>query len=101
MLQKSKVMNREQISLREVLEEPELDTVMETDEFEADENGNTQVFLQIRDLVSKGQSVSHIIENESFNPLPVAGICDFVNILPFECNISILKIELMKWMRPF
>ncbi|KAG4065693.1 hypothetical protein HA402_012371 [Bradysia odoriphaga] len=63
-LQRSKVMTREQISIREVISEPLPDDLAECDEFEASENGGTQKFLEIRELVAQGHSIVNTIQNE-------------------------------------
>lgn len=54
-------MNRDQISIREVLRESKPDDLMAFTEFDADENANTQTFLEMRELVAHGMSIVNLI----------------------------------------
>lgn len=56
-LKKSKVMNRDEISLRETIDEPNFELYDHSMEFDAAENANTQSFLEIRQLVEQGRSI--------------------------------------------
>lgn len=67
-------MNRDQISLRDVMDEPEQDPIFDTEGFDAAENASTQKFLEIREFVANNRSIMQIIQNESFNPIPLTGI---------------------------
>lgn len=76
MLQTSKVMNRDQISIREVLSQPEPDFFAQFDEFDVSDNANTQNFLEIRELVANGQSLIRIFQSERCTA--VTGKCKLI-----------------------
>lgn len=72
MLRTSKVMNRDQISIHEVIHESQMDLNDQSitfDEFDAAENGNTQNFLEMRELVAQGRSIIDIIRSDCFTPI--------------------------------
>ncbi|XP_037026715.1 uncharacterized protein LOC119067692 isoform X1 [Bradysia coprophila] len=72
-LQSSKVMTREQISIREVISEPLPDDLTECDGFEAAESCSTQNFLEIRDLVAQGRSIVNAIQSERVSMMAADG----------------------------
>lgn len=100
MLRTSKVMNRDQISIREVIHESEPDGFIQSTEFDAAENANTQNFMEMRELVAQGLSIMHIIQNEDFTPMVTGdfnlSLCQFVMFNDIFFSIKIRMNRLMK-----
>lgn len=87
MLKTSKVMTRDQISIREVLSQPEPDIFAKFDGFDVSDNANTQKFLEIRELVANGHSLIRIFQSERFTT--VTGIVKLILVqnypLLYDC----------------
>lgn len=100
MLRTSKVMNRDQISIREVIHESEPGGFTQSTEFDAAENANTQNFMEMRELVAQGLSIMHIIQNEDFTPMVTGdfnlSLCQFVMFNDIFFSIKIRMNRLMK-----
>lgn len=64
-------MNQDQISLREAVSEPdyEMDIFAQPSQFEAIQNGGTQKFQEIRELVARGRSIMNVIRNGALTPV--------------------------------
>lgn len=88
MLQTSKVMNRDQISMREVVQEAEPDDLISFTNFDAAENANTQTFLEMKELVAHGLSIVNLIENNCHTAM-VTG--DFRIYLIFLVDLQSLQ----------
>lgn len=70
-------MNRDQISIREVVAEPSLpNDLSQCNEFEAVEYSSTENFLQIRELLAQGRSIAHAIQSERVSPM-ITGLITF------------------------
>lgn len=80
-------MNQDQISIRDVSNEVERDDHMFSDDFDVAENVNSQNFRELRELVSKGRSIIHLIQNGDPIPTPTG---NFIKYLSFYISMQLV-----------
>lgn len=98
-LKTSKIMNRDQISIREVISEPLPEIMSQYGGFEAAADGNTQTFLQIRELVAQGQSIAGTIQSERATSMIAGYFVPSSQATPQFNSIFSIDLQMMRMKR--